>query len=285
MHQCEEFRERIAEHIIDREDILRNAEFQRELLICSSCAEFYAESREIMEALSAVDLSVSEDQWAAIGQRLRTTLINEAHPLPLRAGAKLEHDRAKLKKPVRVSTFARLRSLPRRAFDQWPAVSPGRGVLLAAAAMLLLTAGLYRLVTPLVNATRSPAAVMPQGAFIERSVLLDPVTLDFLEESELLLRNVMKITPNDMDDLADAKKVAGGQLADIEQRKEAAADVPPVIDVMDTYETVLRDIRHVDEQSAAEDIADIQARIRKNGLIANIKSFQPAVRPVSFDGR
>jgi hypothetical protein len=54
---------------------------------------------------------------------------------------------------------------------------------------------------------------------------------------------------------------------------------------MDTYETVLRDIRNVDEQSAAEDIADIQARIRKNGLIANIKSFQPTVRPVSFDGR
>src|SRR5438552_18902371 len=99
---------------------------------------------------------------------------------------------------------------------------------------------------------------------------------------------MMKISANDTDDLADTMRVANGQLADIEQRKDAAADVPPVVDVIDTYETILRDIRNLDGRNAAEDIADIQSRIRKNGLIANIKSFQPTVTtvtPVSFDFR
>ena len=86
----------------------------------------------------------------------------------------------------------------------------------------------------------------------------------------------------------DAKQVAGGQLVDIAQRKEAAADVPPVVDAIETYETILRDLRNLDERSAAEDIADIQSRIQKNGLIANMKAFQPSVTtvtPVSFDFR
>jgi hypothetical protein len=51
---------------------------------------------------------------------------------------------------------------------------------------------------------------------------------------------------------------------------------------MDTYETVLRDIRNVDEKSAADDMPDIQNRIQRNGLIANIKAFQPRVTLVSF---
>jgi len=58
--------------------------------------------------------------------------------------------------------------------------------------------------------------------------------------------------------------------------------VPPVVNVMETYETVLRDIRNVDQQNADEDIPDIQKRIQKNGLIANLKSFQPRVTEVSF---
>ena len=51
---------------------------------------------------------------------------------------------------------------------------------------------------------------------------------------------------------------------------------------MDTYETVLRDIRNLDEHSVAEDIPDIQRRIQKNGLIANMKAYQPAITQVSF---
>jgi len=150
--------------------------------------------------------------------------------------------------------------------------------------MLLITVGLYRLATPLVNLERLRAPA-PRAMYVDHSVSLDPVTVDFLEESELLLRNLMKITPNDTDDLADTMRVANGQLADIQQRKDAAADVPPVVDVIDTYETILRDIRNLDGRNAAEDIADIQSRIRKNGLIANIKAFQPSVTPASFDVR
>jgi len=150
--------------------------------------------------------------------------------------------------------------------------------------MLLITAGLYRLATPLVNMESLPAPV-PRAVYVDDSVQLDPVTVDFLEESELLLRNMMKITASDTDDLAETMRVANGQLADIEQRKDAAADVPPVVDVMDTYETILRDIRNLDGGNAAEDIADIQSRIRKNGLIANIKAFQPSVTRATFDVR
>jgi hypothetical protein len=55
--------------------------------------------------------------------------------------------------------------------------------------------------------------------------------------------------------------------------------------MMDTYETVLRDIRNIDDRSAHEDIPDIQRRIQRNALIANMKSFQPAVTEVSFGSR
>ncbi len=255
MHQCEEFRERITEHIIDREDLAENAEFHHELLICSACSEFYAESREMIDALSTVDLSISQRQWDGIEHRLRMRIVNAQ---------------------AVAAVYDRRKTGAHRAPLQF---------VFAAAAMLLMTIGLYRLATPLLNTQRAAA---PQTVYVDHSVPLDPVTVDFLEESELLLRNVMKITPTDVDDLADAKQVAGGQLADIAQRKEAAADVPPVVDAIETYETILRDLRNLDERSAAEDIADIQSRIRKNGIIANMKAFQPSVTtvtPVSFDFR
>src|SRR2546423_13515208 len=77
MHNCEEFRERITEHIIDREELTAMAEFQNELIICSSCSEFYAESREMIEALSTVDLSISEAQWDGIEYRLECRIHAE----------------------------------------------------------------------------------------------------------------------------------------------------------------------------------------------------------------
>ena len=250
MHNCEEFRERTTGHIIDLEDLAARAEFQHELLICSSCSEFYAESREMMAALSSVDHSIPDSQWWGIERRLRARIISENTVAAV-------YDRRK--------TGAHIAPL------QWATIR-------AAAALLLITIGLSRWTKPVVG----PRASVPQATYFERAVPLDPVTLDFLEDSELLLRDVMKISAADVDDLADAKKLASRQLAGIEQRKEAAADVPPVVDVIATYETVLRDIRNVDEKSAAEDIPDIQRRIRKNALIANMKAFQPAVSQVSF---
>src|SRR5262249_55742477 len=112
----------------------------------------------------------------------------------------------------------------------------------AAAALLLVTAGLLRFPLP---ASNPPTA----ATHIERAVPLDPVTIDFLQQSELLLRNVVKLAPTDTEDLADVKQKASEQLLAIEQRKDAAAQLPPVLNVMDTYETVLRDIRNVDEKS------------------------------------
>src|SRR3989442_7232373 len=268
MHYCEEFRERITEHIIDREDLMGSADFQQELLVCPACLDFYAESREMIEALSAVDLTISQDQWTAMDRRLRTRILNVQTAVAV-------YDSRKTGAPRSASAVARsLKARSARLSLQ----------LAAVAAMLLITVGLYRLATPLVNLERLRAPA-PRAMYVDHSVSLDPVTVDFLEESELLLRNLMKITPNDTDDLADTMRVGNGQLADIQQRKDAAADVPPVVDVIDTYETILRDIRNLDGRNAAEDIADIQSRIRKNGLIANIKAFQPSVTPASFDGR
>jgi len=129
------------------------------------------------------------------------------------------------------------------------------------------------------------SSTTPQAEYVERPLPLDPVTVDFLEQSELLLRNVMKIAPDDTEDLADAKKVANEQLAGIDQRREAAVEVPPVLHVIDTYETVLRDIRNVDERSSADDIIDIKNRIQSNALIATMKAFQPRVSTVGLSLR
>ena len=262
MHNCEEFRERITEYIIDREEISANPEFQRDLLLCSSCAEFYAQSREMMQALDGIDLTVSESQWWGIERRLQATLLHAEIPRQKWA-----------RRPV--TRFSALR--------KWVNTATTPSLLTAAAALLVITIGLSRFAVPVAV----PTTTFEEAAavYVEHSVPLDPVTIDFLEESELLLRNVMKIEPANVEDLADARKAAGQQLAALEQRKEAAAEVPPVVGVMEMYETVLRDLRNVDERSADEDISDIQRRIQKNGLIANMKAFQPRVTEVSFSLR
>jgi hypothetical protein len=257
MHNCEEFRERMTEHIIDREELAANPEFHSELVLCSSCAEFYAQSSEMMEALNGVDLTIGEGQWTGIEQRLSASILNAA-PKPVGA----------------------VYNRPEIVYR--PKLAWATPVLLATAAAILLAVGVTRMRTPqpVAQTTAEPSNVV----YVEHTVPLDPVTVDFLQESELLLRNVMKMAPTDAEDLADAKKVAREQLAELEQRKEAAASVQPVVDVMDVYETVLRDLRNVDDRSA-EDITDLQKRIQKNGLIANMKAFQPRLTEVSFGSR
>ncbi|HYR91683.1 MAG TPA: hypothetical protein VE422_46960 [Terriglobia bacterium] len=250
MHHCEEFRERITEHIIDREDLTGYAEFQRELVICQSCADFYAESKDVIEAMSTVAFGVSEERWSAMDHRLRMSLLS----------ASTQESRWNFRMFV-------------------PAMA-------GAAALLLLTIGIYHL-TPPVSVGPEVDVVAGSGpppSSTEASrVVLDPVTVGFFEQSELLLRSFMKIEPADIEDVDDAKKIAVEQLIDIDQRKQAAAEVPRVVNVMETYETVLRDIRNLNGQTMAEDISDLQTRIEKNGLIANMKAFQPAVVLVNFN--
>jgi hypothetical protein len=287
MHDCEEFRERITEYIIDREDVAAKAEFQGELLICARCAEFYAEASEVMEALSAIDLTISETQWTGIQHRLQARILNMPSPPQPVAAFSEARQRAALRNEAQarqlpaLSDEAQVRQRP-ASNDRLPArhrkiMIP---VWVATAALFLLTLGLSQLSVPVAQQQAPPRS--EQAVYVEHSVPLDPVTVDFLEESELLLRNVMKIEPTDVDDLADARKVASEQLAELPQRREAASEVPPVVGVMNTYETILRDLRNVDERSVAEDIGDIQRRIQQNGLIANMKAFQPRVTEVSF---
>jgi cell fate (sporulation/competence/biofilm development) regulator YlbF (YheA/YmcA/DUF963 family) len=264
MHNCEEFRERITEHIIDRENVAAMAEFHRELSTCASCSEFCAESQELMEALSEIDLSISERQWNGIQQRLNAHLLASNENSNVVAGFSPRRRQDEI-----VETRAKAR-------DYIIGIPLG----VAAAALLVISVSLGRVATPVSEAPRPPAPV--DTVYVEHTVPLDPVTVDFLEQSELLLRNVMKIEATDKEDIQDAKQIAGEHLAELPQRREAAAEVPPVVDVMQTYETVLRDIRNVDERSAKDDINDIQRRIQRNGLIATMKTFQPRVTEVSF---
>src|SRR5436190_18914708 len=118
MHNCEEFRERITERILDREDVATKPEFQHQLIICTGCAEFYAQSLEMMEALDGIDLTISESQWAGIEQRLRASILNAAPPKP--------------------------RPRPRFQFRPF-APTP---VALAAAILMLITVGLSRFALP-----------------------------------------------------------------------------------------------------------------------------------------
>jgi len=276
MHNCEEFRERITELIIDREEVARKAEFQSELLTCSSCSEFYVQSRELIEALDGIDLTMSDKQWNGIEQRLHARILNVGANLDANVDAGFSRSRA-----ARAAFWPLRRLNPAAtATSMMQSIVP----LLATAALLLITIGLGRLPSPIVGLQQT-AAPPAQAVYVEQSVPLDPVTVGFLEESELLLRNVMKMAPSDVEDLADAKKAASEQLAGLDQRKEAAAEVPPVVGMMETYETILRDLRNVDIRSADEDIGDIQKRIQQNGLIANMKAFQPRISEVSFSLR
>jgi hypothetical protein len=115
------------------------------------------------------------------------------------------------------------------------------------------------------------------------NVLLDPVTVDFLEQSELLLRNVMNLRPGSTDDVQEARHKASLQLVALNQRKEAAAVVPPVVNLMDKYELILRDVRNINQQTVAEDISDIKTRIQKNRLIASMKALQPKSSEIEAD--
>ena len=74
MHVCDEFRERITEQMLDRANVDNDVDTQRELLVCSSCADFYTESREMLDALSAVNFEIPENQWNSMADRLRVRI-------------------------------------------------------------------------------------------------------------------------------------------------------------------------------------------------------------------
>ena len=109
------------------------------------------------------------------------------------------------------------------------------------------------------------------------------MTIEFLEQSELLLRTVTNLPANSTDDLQDAQKAASRQLIGLDQRKEAAAEIEPAVKIMDKYELILRELKNINTATAAEDLTDIRKRIEKNGLIAGIKALQPKISEVESE--
>ena len=107
---------------------------------------------------------------------------------------------------------------------------------------------------------------------------LDPMVVEYLEQSELFLRNFTKIEPSYIDDINDSRAQAKQSLQEIDEQKKLTGNFAPVQMALDEYENVLLEIKNLDKP---EHLADIQTRIRANGLIANLKAYQPQVRLVS----
>ena len=103
---------------------------------------------------------------------------------------------------------------------------------------------------------------------------LDGRVVAFLSQSELYLRNFTKIDPSFTEEIEDARYRASRSLEKIPEQKRATVDFAPVQITLNEYESILREIKNL---RSAEDIADIQMRIRRNGLIANLKAYQPRV--------
>jgi len=123
--------------------------------------------------------------------------------------------------------------------------------------------------------SRPGQQVEPQIQFVNNHIQgLDPMVVAYLERSELFLRNFTKIEPSQKDDLEDSRVDAKQSLMEIGEQKELADNFAPVRITLDEYENVLRDIKNLD--SSAE-LAELQTRIRSNGLIANMKAYQPQV--------
>jgi hypothetical protein len=247
MHVCDEFRERITERIIDGVDLKSDPATQRELLLCNDCADFYSESREMLDAISGVDFEIPEMQWDDMADRMRSRIYQE---------------NAQTRQP---------------AWRRWFYVP----AFAAVAALLLVTITLSRRPQSAAPTIGPVGVVIPVNNDISIDPSVDPITAEYLQQSELLLRSVMKLKPNSVEDLEDARRIALHQLVALDQRKEAVSEVKPLVTVMNKYETVLRDIRNLDARPHADDITDIKNRIEKNDLISNLTAFQS--KPIAVE--
>jgi hypothetical protein len=187
----------------------------------------------------------------------------EAQPLPELSDAYWEgYDdrlRAKLARENVSRTY--------RLYWKWSAVPAAA----AAAIVVVMTWGGPRILQPIANEGNAT----PQIEFVDNHIKgLNPSVVEFLGQSELFLRSFTKIEPSYTQDLEDAQIRAKESLGEIETQKLRTADFAPVQIALDEYESVLRDIKNLD---SADDVADIQTRIRSSGLIANINAYQPQV--------
>jgi hypothetical protein len=145
----------------------------------------------------------------------------------------------------------------------------------AASLAVVLTWGSLNLPAPPSDQAVTPARIEFDSNHIAD---LDPGVVKFLGQSELFVRSFSKIDPAYEPDIEDARERASRNLAGIAAQKKAAADFDPVRITLDEYESILREIKNLD---SPQDITDIQMRIRRNGLVANLKAYQPRVVHVS----
>lgn len=103
---------------------------------------------------------------------------------------------------------------------------------------------------------------------------LNPEVVDFLGQSELFMRSFIRIQPGYTEEVEDARARARRVLAEIGEQRRAAADFAPVRIALEEYEGVLREIKNLESSG---DLVDIQNRVDRNGLIANLKAYQPRV--------
>lgn len=149
------------------------------------------------------------------------------------------------------------------------------GLSAAAAVVVVMTWGGLHVTPSKVDSVQTTPHIEFSDDHIEG---LDPMVVAFLGQSELFLRSFTKIEPSYVEDLNDARERAKRDLMGIAQEKELAGDFAPVRITLDEYESVLREIKNLD---SSEDLADLQGRIHRNGLIANLKAYQPQVMLVS----
>jgi hypothetical protein len=227
-----------------REDWLDG--LQTEKPVCGDCREYCQDATAVLMALDKLrdpGPEVSDNYWADFNSRLRVNLV--------KANA------SKKRSTLRMYSIA--------------------AVGAAACIVFTITWATLRLsAPPLQDAqSRQPGQIALVDDHIEG---LDTQVVDYLGRSELFLRTFTKIEPSRIEDIEDARIRASRNLAGIANQKEAAADFAPVRITLDEYESVLRDIKNMD---SLEDIADIKSRIQRNGLIANLKAYQPRVMLVS----
>ena len=254
MHGCESFRTSVVEPLIDGGQLDDAA--RAELESCPRCLAFYAEAELTLGRLSTAfeDLErfeTSEDEFmVGFNDRLRRRVIND----------RVSGDTAETSRPAGAGGWL------------WRPLVPAVGLMMAAVFMFV--------------SVQPVDVVLPDLAgrqLITDYVLeLDPLTLDFLEQSELFMRMFVKLGPADSEDLAESMQVSVKQLPQLEQRREALMEFPPVLMVLDDYEEILRDIRNLPEDVAEEDISDIQMRIHNDGLVARMRAYQPRTSLVAF---
>lgn len=213
---------------------------------CGECRSFCEDANAILIAtvVGAPPLpDVSEEYWSGFENRLRKSLVREN-------AARTFH-----------------------AYWKWAPVAAG------AAIAAVVTWGSIRPSPP-----AEPPIVAQQTAAQQIEVVddhiqgLDPAVVTYLERSELFLRNYTKIEPADKEDLDDSRALAKQSLMEIGEQKKLAGNFAPVRITLDQYENVLREIKNL---NSSQDLTDVQTRIRSNGLIANMKAYQPQVMLVS----